>query len=310
MPIDYQTSGPLIRVRNRGGITQPFATGMLATSVLVTGVATPLAFELAASIADDLRRRQIEEISSDELVERTALELEVRVGAVAGERFRAWHAARASGRPLVLGLWGAPGVGKSGIGNRVALRLGVDRVVPTDAIRETLRTVVPESVLPELHLAAHAAWIDPAAPGSDSPFVRQAQAVGGAVVAALDRMTRDGRSVLVAGAHCLPGDLRAGLAERGSNAVVVELLLTLDDERLHRARMLRRARSAAARPGARHLDHFPAIRELQCALVEQARSVRVPSYDVAGFEGLVEGIVDRYVAEAAPGGVVVGADHA
>ncbi|MBX3463689.1 MAG: hypothetical protein KF830_10985 [Planctomycetes bacterium] len=299
MPIDCSVTGPLILVRNHAGVTLPFSTGMLATSILVTGIATPLAYELAADIAAELHTGPAREVDGDDLVERVAVRLEARVDAAAAERYRAWRKARRCGRPLVLCLSGAPGVGKSTVATRLALRLGVQRVVPTDAIREVLRTVIPASVLPELHLAAYeAARTERRRDAADSAFVRQARAVGGALVAVADRMVREGRSVLIEGAHLLPGDVRDELRRRDSQAIVVELLCTMDDERLHRAYMLRRTRVDPAQPGLRHLRNFAAIRALQEDLRDWARAAGVLWHDLGNLHGLTESIVDRFVAEA------------
>jgi 2-phosphoglycerate kinase len=299
MPIDCVTTGPLILVKNHAGITLPFSTGILATSVLATGCPTPLAYDLAARIADDLHAAGTQEIDSEELVERTAALLDRRVGNVAADRFRAFRQAKHVGVPLVLCLSGAPGVGKSTIANRLALRLGVRRVVPTDAIREVLRTVIPATVLPELHLPTHEAVRAPdQGDFAASAYVRQARAVGGAAVAVAERMAREGRSVLVEGAQLLPGEMRSELTRRGCRAIVIELLLTLDDERMHRSHLLRRTRSDPALPGVRHLRNFSAIRLLQQDLRAMARGVGVMWHDLATLDGLTEWIVDRFTALA------------
>jgi 2-phosphoglycerate kinase len=307
MPIDYSADAHLILVRNRAGISLPFSTGLLATSILVTGIETPLAYEIAAQIADSLKSGRDHELSADELAERTATALAARAGNEAAERYRNWRAAKQHGRPLVLCLSGAPGVGKSTIGTRLACRLGIHRVVPTDAIREVLRTVIPEPILPELHLAAHEAAQRDEAASASSSFRRQAQAVSAAAAAVADRMVREGRSVMVEGAHLLPGEVRTQLARRGCGALVLEVLLTLDDESLHRAYMLRRTRSDAARPGARHLENFAAIRDLQEVLRGLARDAGVMWHDLANPDGLTEWIVDHVVA--ATGNVVPAASN-
>jgi 2-phosphoglycerate kinase len=101
---------------------------------------------------------------------------------------------------------------------------------------------------------------------------------------------------MVEGAHLLPGELRARLATRHPEAVVLEALLTLDDEGVHRSHLLRRVRSDPARQGARHLENFAAIRELQDHLRRFAREAEVGWFDLAHPGDLTERIVDRVVA--------------
>ncbi|MBL8736940.1 MAG: hypothetical protein JNL12_10975 [Planctomycetes bacterium] len=104
--------------------------------------------------------------------------------------------------------------------------------------------------------------------------------------------------MLLVGAHLVPGGMRQELQRRGSDAVVVELLLTLADEKLHRARLLRRARCDPAMPGVRHLKHFPAVRALQDQLCELARANGVVGHEVGSEKALVEWVVDHTLAAA------------
>ncbi|MFK7742328.1 MAG: hypothetical protein AB8H80_18590 [Planctomycetota bacterium] len=312
---EQQSNFPhLVLVRNRAGVSVPFSVESLATSVLVSGIEAPAAYRLADGISEALRAARTVEIESRALVESTAELLEGRFGLEAAERYRGWRELRQQGRPLVLCLLGAPGVGKSTVATHLAPRLGIDRVVPTEALREVLRTTIPESVLPELHISAHeaSAHDGSASDGSDgqaspsqpaetpspcvSGFLRQAGAVAGAAAAVAERTVREGRSLLLVGAHLVPGAMQKALRERGSNAYVLELLLTLDEQSLHRAMMLRRLRSSPSQPGVRHVQSFAAVRALQDELRELAQKAGVMWQDLANPEGLTEWIVDHAVA--------------
>ena len=66
------------------------------------------------------------------------------------ERLRRWRDLEALGRPLVVLIGGATGVGKSTIATELAARLGITRVSSTDFIRQILRSVVSEAIAPEL----------------------------------------------------------------------------------------------------------------------------------------------------------------
>ena len=282
-------------VRNRGGTTAPFSVEILANSLLVAGLDALAAYAIAAELRDVLQRDDEPEIDSSALSERAAELIAQRCQVAAAERYRAWRRFRHSGRPLVLCLLGAPGVGKATVATHLSLRLGIHRVVPTDAIREVLRTVIPESALPELHASAYSADSDKADQLGNG-FRRQARAVSAAAAAVADRAVREGRDIMLFGSHLLPGQMRASLRDRGCNAFVLELFLTLHDERLHRARMLRRIRSEASMPGVRHVRNFAAVRKLQQQLSGLAKQGNVVSHDEAGAAGLTEWIVDHVVA--------------
>lgn len=287
----------LLLVQNRQGISLPFSIELLANSLLVTGIQPPDAYAIASRLGTSLRLEGHLEIDSNRVAERAAELMGSLVGPAAAARYRAWRRFRHLGRPLVLCLLGAPGVGKAQMATSLATRLGIHRVVPTEAVREILRTVVGKALMPELHLPAHEAVTSTSDPFGNG-FLRQAQAVSAAAAAVAERSVAEGRNVLLVGAHLVPGGMRDELRQRGSSAIVVEVLLTLADERQHRARLLRRVRSDPAMPGVRHVQHFGAVRALQEKLAEFARSNGVVAHDVARELVLVDWVVDRALAAA------------
>ena len=56
--------------------------------------------------------------------------------------------------PLVILIGGATGVGKSTIATQLAARLGIVRVVATDAIREVMRSMLSPELMPTLHTSS------------------------------------------------------------------------------------------------------------------------------------------------------------
>jgi 2-phosphoglycerate kinase len=294
LAIDRQAA--LIKVRDRGGVDLPFSKGLMATSILATGLETGRAHNIASEIENELREQGVREIQADELAARAVRAIERFAGVETAERYEAWRRAKRVGRPLVICLEGAPGVGKSTIATRLALRLGISRVVPTDAIREVLRTVVPETVLPELHVSTYESL---AANGSDefslATFQRQAQAVVSACAAVAARLTSERRSVILEGVHLLPGEIRSHLQSRGSDVAVVELLLTVADESAHRDHLARRRVLEPARNGQRHLENLPVIRRVQSELRRLAHNASVGEHDIAHPEDLTQRIVDEVV---------------
>ena len=78
------------------------------------------------------------------------------IGEIAGERyaknFLRWREVERLDVPLVILIGGTTGVGKSTIATQLAARLGIVRVVATDAIREVMRSMLSSELMPTLHV--------------------------------------------------------------------------------------------------------------------------------------------------------------
>src|SRR5919201_4933654 len=113
--------------------------------------------------------------------------------------------------PLVLLLGGATGVGKSTIATMLANRLGITRVIPTDAVREVMRAMFSEELFPTLHTSSFdaARLVRHPLPRSADPviigFREQASAVAVGVEALIARAVEEGTDLIVEGAHVVPG---------------------------------------------------------------------------------------------------------
>lgn len=303
MPSDLSphVSKGVIQIRDRAGVGLPFSKGLMATSILATGVETDVAYRIAAEIERTLRDQSRQDIGADELAELAAETITRHLGVDVSRRYRVWRRAKRTDRPLLIALGGAPGVGKSTVATRLAVRLGITRVVTTDTIREVLRTVIPQTVLPELHVSSFESSGSDAEASPFSSFQRQAQAVGAATAAVARRLAIEKRSAVLEGVHLLPGELTRSLRDTESKPIVVELLLTLGDEQLHRAHLVGRAYGEPSRNGQRHVRHFESIRRLQATLQEQARGAQVADYDIADpadfTQRVVEQVVDQVAAE-------------
>jgi len=300
-----------IQVRDRAGVGLPFSKGLMATSILATGLETERAYQIAAGIERELRRRGVQGVNADELSLLAAQAITSEAGPDAAARYQAWRRVKRMGRPVITVLSGASGVGKSTLATRLAVRLGVTRVVTTDTIREVLRTVVPQTVLPELHVSTFEKPGD--APQDEdilASYWRQARAVCAATCAVARRLATEGRDAILEGVHIVPGQLSRELASHASGPIMVEFLLTLSDEDLHRRNLTDRVKREPARRGARHLGEFTTLRALQASLRAAAQRARVPELDASAPAELTQLVVDRVVgALPEPGlGVRPGAD--
>src|SRR6476619_5634563 len=120
----------------------PYSKGLMASSIMATGLAPARAFHVAEVIEERLHARHESSISRGELNTLAREVLGDEVGTRYGESFAKWQMVNRLELQLVLLLRGATGVGKSTIATMRAIRLGITRVMPTDAIREVLRSAV------------------------------------------------------------------------------------------------------------------------------------------------------------------------
>lgn len=299
MPNDLTPQGDAgwVQVCDPDGTGLPFSKGLLATSILATGLTTDRAYAIAAEVQRELHERRLGQIEADALTGMAAGLIDHHIGTEHAERYRAWLKVKRSGRPLAIAFGGAPGVGKSTLATRLAVRLGITRVVTTDTIREVLRTVIPPTVLPELHLSTFESPEGMSERAQLGSFERQAHAVGAATAAVASRLATEKRSAIVEGVHMLPGQLTQTLSHHPTKPIVVEMLLILGDENLHRAHLSHRINGEPTRGGKRHLDNLTRIRAIQSDLIDMAYSNGVTAYDIANPNRLTQLIVDEVIAQ-------------
>jgi len=300
MPADLASRDERILIHDRSGNSLPFSRGIMATSLLATGIPTEEAYRLASAVQLQLLETDTSDLDAEDLVAFTTAALGKIVGGTEiAERWESWRQAKRTGRPLVIVLGGAPGVGKSTIATRLAVRLDITRVVTTDAIREVLRIVVPAVVLPELHQSTFELVVD----GSVDPYAgfdRQSDAVGAAAVAVADRLACERRSMIIEGVHIRPGAFSTALAEHPAEPIVVERLIVRRRIDLHEESLRRRRFSEPLRAGRRHLDGLDRIRSIQDHLLAQADLARVPVVDIADTGEFTQDLVHEIVQRIRP----------
>lgn len=294
MPRDLVPDEGHLVVHDRAGARLPFSRGIMATSLLATGLATSDAYRLATMLYEELRAEDVREIEGDELADRAHTLLLAQAGEAVAARWRAWRHVKDVRRPIVLAISGAPGVGKSTIATRLAVRLEIDRIVTTDTIREVLRTVIPAAVLPELH-ASSFELVDLETATPFAGFDRQADAVGAAVNAVVTRLCIEQRSSMVEGIHSAPGCLTRSVGDHPTRPIVIERLIVEPDAALHQERLIHRSHAEPLRRGDRGLAEFATLRAIQDHLIEQAERSGVPVVDTAGLGELTQSIVDEIV---------------
>ena len=299
-----------IVVSDRAGL--PFSKGLMASSLMATGLVPFRAYEVAEHIEEQLLTSERYEITREELVDLAAATIEQMVGQRYAETYRNWQTVEELDLPFIILIGGSTGVGKSTIATQLAARLGITRIISTDAVREVMRSMFSERIMPALHTSSFEAAdaIRGPIPRSADPvivgFEQQVRAVSVAVEALIERSVLEGTDLIIEGAHLVPGFVESPdwSPPWEDKAVVVQLVVTVDDEDVHRSHFFLRGSEAGQRNVERYLKSFENIRKIQKyirAAAEQRRVPVIPSYSLdATLTAVIDHVVEQAVKRIEP----------
>jgi 2-phosphoglycerate kinase len=269
--------------------------------LMVTGLGPGKSYQVANKIEDKLLMLGRDKVSRDELIELTVEVLRREAGHKHAEAFIKWQSVSELDIPLIVLIGGATGVGKSTIATQLATRLGITRVASTDAVREVLRSAFTEGMFPTLYTSsfeADKAVRQPIPHSADRliiGFREQAAAVSVGAQSLIDRAISEGTDLIVEGAHLVPGFLQKAESD---DAIVVPILVTVDDEELHRSHFYRRGRESRTRPEMRYLNGFKKIRRIQKYMISSAMMRGVPIVSHYDLDTSLSEIIDHVLTKA------------
>jgi len=269
----------IVTHRARGGL--PYSKGLMTQSLSATGLSPARAWALARLVERRLEADGSEAIESSALRTLTEEVLEQEEGREAVERYRDWEKLNQLDRPLVLLLAGTTGVGKSTLATMAAHRMGITRVIATDVIRQVLRASFSRDFMPSVHSSAFEVDME--------GYAEQAEAVGTGVTAIVERACDEGTPIVIEGVHVAPGMLSE---ELGGRCLVVEAVLVVEDQDLHRAHFEARG---DRRPAERYVARFDQIRHIQDHLTRKASALGVAVIDNANIDEALGRVMDLVI---------------
>jgi 2-phosphoglycerate kinase len=278
----------------------PFSKGLLATTLTATGLPPERAFGVAMDVEWQLLQGLDHEVTLDRLRQMVELVLAESEGQRYLQRYRTWNRLAREDMPVIVLIGGATGVGKSTIATQVAERLGVVRIISTDSIREVMRAFFSESLMPAIHYSSYEADKAvriPLGAGIDSAlvgFMEQVEMVNVGVLAVLDRAIEERTSLVVEGVHIVPGMLAStAIRERRREALLLPLVVAVNDPDLHRSHFLvREQETSGRRVLARYLRGFEEIRNIQGFILERAGAEGTLVVDNVSIDDTVGMVVD------------------
>jgi 2-phosphoglycerate kinase len=279
----------------------PYSKGLTASSLMVTGLPPGRAYAVANQVEKELMGLSQASISATKLTDLTLSVLRREAGDQYADAFTKWQSVAALDIPLIILLGGSTGSGKSTIATQLATRLGITRVVSTDAVREVLRSAFTAEMFPTLYTSsfeADKAIRQPIPHTGDRliiGFREQARAVAVGAQALIDRAIAEGTDMIIEGAHLVPGFLEG---VESDEALIVPLLMVVEDEDLHRSHFFLRGRDLGKRGHERYINNFKKIRRIQKYMVSSAMMRGVPIINHYDLDATLSEIIDHVLKRA------------
>ena len=279
----------------------PYSKGLMASSIMATGLPPARAFHVAERIEERLYSRGDASITKAELSELAREVLVAEVGSRYADSFAKWQVVNRIDRPLIILIGGATGVGKSTVATQLAGRLGITRIIPTDAVREVMRAMFSEELMPTLHTSSFDAvhLVRQPLPRNADPVIigyrEQASAVAVGARALIRRAVAENTDLILEGAHLVPGFVDPA---EFTDAFVVQFIIAVDDPDTHRSHFLSRGHDNRSRPSDRYLDFFDNIRKIQRYIKSLALERNVPIVHSYSLDATLAQVIELVVSRA------------
>jgi 2-phosphoglycerate kinase len=274
----------------------PWSKGLMARALAATGLTLTRAYELARRADAEMLEQGTDRLDLDRLADLATDVLGERQASRTMRRLRRLQLLRELDLPVVLLIGGATGTGKSTVATEIAHRLGITRVTSTDFIRQTMRSLFSRALMPSVHYSSFEARLaltraeeEESGDATLLGFLDQTRNVLVGAEAAVERALTEGWSMVLEGVHLVPGMVRV---EHG-DALVVHVVLAIEDEELHRSRFwVREAATDGLRPLDKYVDGLPEIRVIQDAILDRAHRCDVPVIESGSLDEAIGDVLD------------------
>ena len=263
-------------VVKEGRSTIPFSRGILMRSIVRSGLDEARSYGIAMNIKSELiekRRRSIDALELFNVVKNKLSDIDPNFA----EKYKLWRDIRNHEEPILILLGGVSGTGTTTVGAELGHRLGIRRVIGTDTIREVMRKIIAQDLLPTIHASSYDAWKKmkvPVSPEYDKiimGFRTQAERIAVGVEALMDRALYECISAVIEGTHLVPGFIDKKYMNMQN---VFFFILDIEDEKEHRARFHARSYETK-RASNKYLRNFRSIRRIHEDVIDKAKSQRV-----------------------------------
>jgi len=269
-----------VEVEQQCGRINPFSRLKFRNSLETIGLKSRESDDVVQMLQEHLTNKSIQTIKSRNLAMLIYryLRQSSKLGPAVAHRWLVWHDFINSGRELIFLIGGTAGCGKSSTANMLANRLEIVRTQSTDMLREVMRTMIPEKLMPVLHQSSFTAWKGLPRRKKSKGGVPEALLVQGyrsqadllslAIEAVVDRATREHVSMVLEGVHVHPAFMEKLQTE--TDAVVIPVMLGLLKRKHLQQRIKDRSTNVPDRGAEHYLQYFDEIWRLQTYLLSEA----------------------------------------
>jgi len=254
---------------------QLFSRGILAKKLELIGFSLSEGYEFSMQVHNDLLKLKKEIISKEEHDKVVYKNLDANYNKKSAEEYQLVENWRRLQNPLWILIAGAIGVGKSTLSRKIAGDLGIQHVVGTDVVRDVLRKVLSEDVMPELHAPSYRAY-QTLRPIYSSRFEEvilgfenHSKYVNIGVEAILSRAETESVSIVVEGEHLIPAFFDEAILSKPN---VLYLTMSVQDESLHKENLS----AQYTQEKEDLLAHFEDIRKIHEHLIEETKIRSLP----------------------------------
>lgn len=248
----------------KGQKKSPFSKGILARSLGCTDLTMQEIYSIINDILHDLEKEQIQVIDGSSLRNRVCLKLKLNNHSHAEKLYRVSRRIAHIEKPIIILIGGGTGVGKSAITLEIAKRLGIDRIINSDTIREIMRYMNSVDSMPSIHKSSFRAGSQISDPAVKDKLIhgfdQQATLVCEGVHAYIQRSITEGFNIIINGIHLAPKYL--DLRFDDDSVHLFHYILHLEDESEHIQRFHYRSEGSLRDPH-RYIRHIDDIRRIQ-----------------------------------------------
>ena len=272
----------------QGQSSVPFSKVLLTQSMTATGLDLNQAFRISQEFEQHLLSEKTQQIEKAEIFQQIRKIIEKQFDPYTADLYQMASRLDQLKRPVIIYIGGAPGTGKSVLATSLATRLGINKVISTDSIREIMRLAFSSDLLPTLFHSTTEAWKGLPMEFQSSEqliagYCLQANQVSLGVRAVVERTVEEGQNLIIEGTHLVPF-LNEVAKKNIVDAYHIPISLSIMNEKYHRERFSERGSSNLRKIESYYLKRFNEIRNIHEYTLTQCEADEVEVFDNEDFD--------------------------